>query len=89
VFYDPRALELVRPGGVLHAKAVVDDEVVFVTSANLTEAALERNIELGLLVRDRALAAAVVSLPGVGRRGFALPLADRLRNRGRTSAALQ
>ncbi len=29
--------------------------------ANLTEAALDRNIELGLLVRDRALAAAVVS----------------------------
>lgn len=60
VFYDPRALALDGPGGVLHAKAVVaDDEVVFVTSANLTEAALERNIELGLLVRDRALAATV------------------------------
>ena len=61
VFYDPRALDLARPGGVLHAKAVVaDDEAVFVTSANLTEAALDRNIELGLLVRDRALAATVV-----------------------------
>ena len=49
-----------RPGGVLHAKAVVvDDEAVFVTSANLTEAALDSNIELGLLVRDRALAASV------------------------------
>lgn len=60
VFYDPRALDLDGPGGVLHAKAVVaDDEAVFVTSANLTEAALERNIELGLLVRDRALAASV------------------------------
>jgi phosphatidylserine/phosphatidylglycerophosphate/cardiolipin synthase-like enzyme len=60
VFYDPRALDLDAPGGVLHAKAVVaDDEAVFVTSANLTEAALERNIELGLLVRDRALAASV------------------------------
>lgn len=62
VFYDPRALELDRPAGVLHAKAVVvDDEAVFVTSANLTEAALDRNIELGLLVRDRALAASVSS----------------------------
>ena len=30
---------------------------VFVTSANLTEAALDRNIELGLLVRDRTVAA--------------------------------
>lgn len=60
VFYDPRALDLEGPGGVLHAKAVVtDDESVFVTSANLTEAAMDRNIELGLLVRDRALAASV------------------------------
>jgi phosphatidylserine/phosphatidylglycerophosphate/cardiolipin synthase-like enzyme len=57
VFYDPRALDPEGPGGVLHAKAVVaDDEAVFVTSANLTEAALERNIELGVLIRDRALA---------------------------------
>ena len=57
VFYDPRALDLEGPGGVLHAKAVVaDDEAVFVTSANLTEAALDRNIELGVLIRDRALA---------------------------------
>jgi phosphatidylserine/phosphatidylglycerophosphate/cardiolipin synthase-like enzyme len=62
LFYDPRALDTEGPGGVLHAKAVVaDDEAVFVTSANLTEAALDRNIELGLLVRDRALAASVSS----------------------------
>jgi phosphatidylserine/phosphatidylglycerophosphate/cardiolipin synthase-like enzyme len=61
VFYDPRALELGSPGGVLHAKAVVtDDEAVFITSANLTEAALDRNIEMGLLVRDHALAISVV-----------------------------
>jgi len=60
VFYDPRALDLDGPTGVLHAKAVVvDDEAVFVTSANLTEAALDRNIEIGLLVRERALAASV------------------------------
>jgi phosphatidylserine/phosphatidylglycerophosphate/cardiolipin synthase-like enzyme len=38
VYYDPRALDLEGPGGVLHAKAVVaDDEKVFITSANLTE----------------------------------------------------
>jgi phosphatidylserine/phosphatidylglycerophosphate/cardiolipin synthase-like enzyme len=62
VYYDPRSLEMEGPGGVLHAKAVVaDDEAVFVTSANLTEAALDRNIEMGLLVRDRALAASVSS----------------------------
>jgi phosphatidylserine/phosphatidylglycerophosphate/cardiolipin synthase-like enzyme len=62
VFYDPRALDADRRRGVLHAKALVtDDEMVFVTSANLTEAALDRNIELGLLVRDRALATSIVS----------------------------
>ena len=57
VFYDPRALDVEGPGGVLHAKAfVADDEAVFITSANLTEAALDRNIELGVLIRDRAFA---------------------------------
>lgn len=76
VFYDPRALELERPAGVLHAKAVVvDDEVVFVTSANLTEAALDRNIELGLLVRDHALAASVSThFRTLIERGLLLPL---------------
>lgn len=60
VFYDPRALDPEGPGGVLHAKAVVaDDEAVFITSANITEAALDRNIELGVLIRDRAMALAV------------------------------
>lgn len=62
VFYDPRALDMDAPGGVLHAKAVVsDDEMVFITSANLTEAAMDRNIELGLLVRDQPLAGAVIA----------------------------
>jgi phosphatidylserine/phosphatidylglycerophosphate/cardiolipin synthase-like enzyme len=54
VFYDPRSLVL--GGGSkasLHAKCiVVDDERAFVTSANLTEAAQERNIEAGVLIRD-------------------------------------
>ena len=60
VYYDPRSLETSRPAGVLHAKAVVtDNEAVFVTSANMTDAALDRNIELGLLIQDRALAATV------------------------------
>ena len=50
------------PEGVLHAKAlVVDDELALVTSANLTEAALDRNIEMGVLVRDRAFAGAVAA----------------------------
>ena len=78
VFYDPRALEQEFPGGVLHAKAVVvDDEVVFITSANLTEAALDRNIELGLLVRDRALAASVSThFQGLIDRGLLNPLPE-------------
>lgn len=76
VYYDPRSLEPEGPAGVLHAKAVVsDDEVVFVTSANLTEAALDRNIEVGLLVRDRALAATVSShFRGLIDRGLLNPL---------------
>lgn len=76
IYYDPRSLELDGPAGVLHAKAMVaDDEAVFVTSANLTEAALDRNIEVGLLVRDRALAASVSShFRGLIDRGLLHPL---------------
>ena len=47
---------------MLHAKACVhDNDQVFVTSANLTPNALDRNIEAGLLVRDRTLAQALAS----------------------------
>ena len=61
VFYDPRSLDPGGAKGVLHAKGVVaDEEVVFLTSANFTEAALDRNIEMGLLHRDRHLALTVV-----------------------------
>jgi phosphatidylserine/phosphatidylglycerophosphate/cardiolipin synthase-like enzyme len=76
VYYDSRSLDQDGPTGVLHAKAAVaDDEVVFVTSANLTEAALDRNIEVGLLVRDRALAASVSShFRGLIDRGLLQPL---------------
>lgn len=62
VYYDPRSLDPSGPTGVLHAKAVVvDDEAVFITSANLTEAALDRNIELGVLIRHRVLATSVAN----------------------------
>jgi len=38
--------------GVVHAKcAVADAELAFITSANLTAAAMERNMELGILVK--------------------------------------
>lgn len=40
------------PGGKLHVKAAIADEhAALVTSANLTGAALDENMELGLLVR--------------------------------------
>ena len=76
VYYDPRSLDPDGPAGVLHAKTVVaDDEAVFVTSANLTEAALDRNIVVGLLVRDRALAATVSGhFRGLIDRGLLRPL---------------
>jgi phosphatidylserine/phosphatidylglycerophosphate/cardiolipin synthase-like enzyme len=38
----------------------VDEQRLFVSSANFTEAAHERNIEVGLLVRSPALAAKLV-----------------------------
>ena len=42
--------------GVLHAKAVVvDGRVALVSSANLTAAALDHNMELGLLVRGGSI----------------------------------
>lgn len=71
VFYDPRSVDP-EVRGVLHAKAVVaDDESVFVTSANFTAAALDENIELGLLMRYRPLALSVVRhLQGLIDRGM-------------------
>lgn len=58
VFYDPRSLDLdTQKRACLHAKCVViDGEAVFISSANFTEAAQERNIEMGLLVRSHWLA---------------------------------
>jgi phosphatidylserine/phosphatidylglycerophosphate/cardiolipin synthase-like enzyme len=48
--------------GLLHAKcAVADDTTLFVSSANLTDHAMELNMELGLLIRGG-------SLPGEVRR---------------------
>lgn len=63
VYYDPRSLSLdASERAVLHAKAVVvDDERLFITSANLTAAAGERNIEIGVLLRDRSMALSVVA----------------------------
>lgn len=61
VYYDPRSLALeVGKRASLHAKCiVVDRRVAFVSSANFTEAAQVRNIEVGLLVRIPAIAEAL------------------------------
>jgi phosphatidylserine/phosphatidylglycerophosphate/cardiolipin synthase-like enzyme len=58
VYYDPRALSS-DPAicASLHAKCIViDDEIAFVTSANFTEWAQERNLEAGVLIRDGGFA---------------------------------
>ncbi|MFM7166743.1 MAG: DISARM system phospholipase D-like protein DrmC [Planctomycetaceae bacterium] len=58
IFYDPRSLDLTQDKrACLHAKCVVvDGEKVFVSSANFTEAAQLRNIEVGVLINSPATA---------------------------------
>src|SRR5262249_58691906 len=59
LYYDPRSLdaEAVKRSS-LHAKCiVVDRRVALVTSANFTEAAQQRNIEVGALIRCERFAA--------------------------------
>ena len=58
MFCDPRSLDI---GGAkracLHAKCVVvDREAVLISAANFTEAAQQRTIEVGLLIRNPTLA---------------------------------
>jgi len=61
VFYDPRALEAnFSNRASLHAKCIViDGEKCFVSSANFTESGQARNIEVGVLVEDKNLAASI------------------------------
>lgn len=58
LYYDPRSIaddEPVRSS--LHAKCIViDGELVFVSSANFTEAGQDRNIEVGLKISNEWLA---------------------------------
>ena len=78
VYYAPNALEPGENRGVLHAKVVIaDDAALLITSANLTEAALERNVEAGLLVRDAVLArSAVRQLAGLIEHGHLVRLPE-------------
>lgn len=48
LFFDPRSLSLEKEKAVCHVKAVVADQELLVTSANLTDAAQLSNFELGL-----------------------------------------
>lgn len=54
VFYDPRTLSAKEDERASwHAKCVlVDDQVSFVTSANFTEWAQQRNVEAGVMIHD-------------------------------------
>ncbi len=58
VFYDPRSLDNSdNTRSSLHAKCIViDRQIALITSANFTEAAQQRNIEAGVLIRDRPFA---------------------------------
>jgi phosphatidylserine/phosphatidylglycerophosphate/cardiolipin synthase-like enzyme len=56
IYFDPRALSI-NERAALHAKCVVvDHREAFVSSANFTDAAQARNIELGLFVHSPKLA---------------------------------
>lgn len=59
LFYDPRSLSgNPEHRSSLHAKCIVADRsAALITSANFTQAAQHRNIEVGLLVRHPTLAA--------------------------------
>jgi len=61
VYYDPRSLKPTPTAvSALHAKCVVvDGGQALVTSANFTEAAQTRNVELGLLVDAPAIASRI------------------------------
>lgn len=73
VFFDPRSLDTdQRRRASLHAKCVVVDyRDVFVSSANFTEAAHERNIELGLVFRSDSTASSIAAyFDGMLRAGL-------------------
>ena len=63
VYFDPRALDTdSHKRASLHAKVVVVDRAkLFLTSANFTEAAQQRNIEMGLLSHAAYLAEQVAA----------------------------
>ena len=77
VLYDPRFLDQ-DPSrrASLHAKGVVvDSERSFVSSANFTEAAQLRNIEVGVVIRSRPFAEQLIQqFQGLAAEGLLGPL---------------
>ena len=63
LYYDPRTVSTDRAGtATWHAKCVlVDEDLAFVTSANFTEWAHQRNVEAGVLLRNRHFARQLLS----------------------------
>ena len=62
IYYDPETRNLGHERSALHAKCVVVDERwAFVTSANFTEAAQERNIEVGVVLEHPRIAQSLVA----------------------------
>ena len=58
-----------RPGK-LHAKCAIVDDVALIGSANLTDDAFNRNMELGILVRDRSTVLGIAAhFDDLARRG--------------------
>ena len=62
LYFDPRSVEFdPHRRASLHAKCIVIDETqAFISSANFTEAAQLRNIEVGVLVRSPALSCQLI-----------------------------
>jgi phosphatidylserine/phosphatidylglycerophosphate/cardiolipin synthase-like enzyme len=81
LFFDVRSLEVeAAKRASLHAKViVVDGREVFISSANLTEAAQQRNVEVGVRFRSAAMARQLTAFfDGLteSRALAPLPLAD-------------
>jgi phosphatidylserine/phosphatidylglycerophosphate/cardiolipin synthase-like enzyme len=77
VFFDPRSLEAdPERRACLHAKCVVvDGKEVFVSSANFTEAAQQRNLEIGILIRSSDVATRLARyFSGLLAAGLMLPV---------------
>jgi phosphatidylserine/phosphatidylglycerophosphate/cardiolipin synthase-like enzyme len=78
VFYDPRGPEKTPASPACqHAKCIlVDGVTAFITSANFTESAHERNIELGVLFRENPKVAQSIrsKFESLIQNGFLKPL---------------